>query len=206
MFELIPDPSINLARRGVALVALGAWILLVIIPPLQVFQSLRNSEAETAAANGAVVVMRDVIVGNLVASFGVEVHNRAVSLQGMAERRKINYDQLPRSATPGQGALVLADTQMKPRYKQLVEETIASSSDAPDLDRSAAAALAAGPADWARDLAEQRARADQADRASRRNDALTLARWSLPASRQHSLRWRRRSEGPSQSRSWLAWP
>jgi hypothetical protein len=173
--ELIPDPSLNHARRGVALVALGAWILLVILPPLQVYQSLRNSEAETAAANGAVVVMRDVIVGNLVASFGVQVQDRAVSLQGMAERRAINYEHLPRSATRGQGAIVLADTQMKPRYEQLADETIASSLDTPDLDHAATAALAAGPADWARDLTEQRARADQADRASRRYDAMTLA-------------------------------
>ena len=172
--ELIPDPTSS-ARRSVALVALGAWTLLVVIPPLQVLHSLQNAEAETAASSGAVDVMRDITVGNLVASFEVDLRNRAVSLQGMADRRAISYANLPPEFTPGQAAIVQADTATRPRYEELAEVTTTSAFDTPGLDEATVASVGAGPADWERSLAGQHAHADDANRADRRNDAMTLA-------------------------------
>jgi hypothetical protein len=172
---LIPDPREAKVRRGTAVVALAAWVLLVLVPPLQLFHSTRSAEASSEAARGAVVVMREVTVGNLAASFQVQVHNRSVTLQGMAQRRAIAYDNLPAGATPGQGAIVRADDTMASRYEELASATIKSATDAPGLGAPTLEALEAGPARWAEVLQVQNRRAEASARASARNNAMTLA-------------------------------
>lgn len=172
---LIPDPRAAELRRGTAGIALAAWVLLVLVPPLQLFHSTRSAEASAESARGAVVVMREVTVGNLAASFQIQVHNRSVTLRGMAERRAIAYNRFPTRATPGQAAIVRADEAMGSRYAELASATIESVTDVAGLEGPTLQAVEAGPARWSEVLQAQNRRAEASARASTRNDAMTLA-------------------------------
>lgn len=163
------------AGPGLVTVAFASWLLLTVVPPLQIYQQLNDDRASSESANAAVQVLRDVVAGNVVDSFEVTVRNRVVSLNGMAERRALTYQYLPSAERQGQATVLEADEALAGEYARLADATLVSDEEWPDLDEATLTSLTADPADWEEAVNRQRELSLRADTASRREDALSLS-------------------------------
>lgn len=172
--DLIPDPT-GVARGGVAGLAFLAWLLLVILPPLQIYLSLAEDKASAESSAGAVAVMRTILVSNLAASFEVNALSQAEDFKNQADARAEAYRLLPADATSGQAAIVEADNAMVSRYRAIAEATTPSIQPGPDITEETVQEITADPDDWQQILAVQNAAADETEHAGQRNNAMTLA-------------------------------
>lgn len=171
---LIPDP-VDPSRAGIATLAFLAWVLLVVLPPLQIQQSLRTDQANAESSAGAVAVMRSVIVSNLAAGFATAIQQEAEVLRTRAEARALAYSRLPPESVPGQLAILRAEARMILRYGEIAEATTQTLNTDTTLDDTTRDAIRADPEDWQPVLAEQNAATARAEQSDQRDNALTLA-------------------------------
>lgn len=170
---LIPDPTDT--TTSVAVLAFSAWLLLVLLPPFQIEQSLEGAKAGSRSATGAVGVMRSVIVSSLAASFEQQVQQTAESLEKKVDARAALYAALPHEATVGQAAILAAEHEVRPRYDDIAKATARTVRRDTTLDRRTVAAVTADPDDWQTELAAQQDATDRAGEAGMRDNAMTLA-------------------------------
>jgi hypothetical protein len=171
---LIPDPG----RRGTGVaagLAFAAWLLLVILPPLQIQRSLSEDEASAQASAGAVQVMRTVLVSNLAAGLEADLRRRADDFARRAEVRVDAYSVLPVDVTLGQAAIVDGERAMAGRYQSLAAATMPTVDPSPNISKQTVDELNADPDDWQRILTGQNDAAAAAEQAGKQDNAMTLA-------------------------------
>lgn len=171
---LIPDPA-AVSSGGAPGLAFLAWLLLVILPPFQIYLSLSEDEASTESSAGAVEVMRTILVSNLAASSEADLLRRAEDFAKRAEARAEAYSRLPEEATPGQAAIVDAELAMVDSYRSIAEETTPTVEAGPNISGETVQEISANPDDWQRILTEQNEAANEAVHAGQRDNAMTLA-------------------------------
>ena len=172
---LLPSLSGARGRRGVFELQLAAWLLLILIPPLQIYHSSLADEATADAARAAVQVMRDVEVGNTTARFDASVETWLIQRTGMRETRELDVKSLGREAVAGQAALIAADASAEPVYRRIADGMLRNPGSGDDLDGETRAAISAGPEEWDALVKHQRDLSFRADEAGRRSDIMTLA-------------------------------
>lgn len=171
---LIPDPA-EAWYGGAAALALAAWLLLVLLPPVQISMSLAEDKASAESSAGAVEVMRTILVSNLAAGLEAELLQRAADFENRAEARAQAYASLPEEATPGQAAIVDAERSMADRYTSIAQASIPSVEQSSNVSLDTVLEITADPDDWQQVLADQNDAADAAELAGQRDNAMTLA-------------------------------
>lgn len=171
---LIPDPA-EAWYGGAAALALAAWLLLVLLPPIQISMSLAEDKASAESSAGAVEVMRTILVSNLAAGLEAELLHRAADFENRAEAREQAYGSLPEEATPGQAAIVDAERSMADKYTSIAQASIPSVKQSSNVSLDTVLEITADPDDWQQVLADQNDAADAAELAGQRDNAMTVA-------------------------------
>ena len=171
---LIPDPA-GASRGGVAGLALMAWLLLVILPPLQIYLSLAEDEASAESSAGAVQVMRTILVSNLAAGLEADLLHQADDFARRAEARAEAYSLLPEEATPGQAAIIDAELAVVDTYRSIAKATTPTVEPGPNMSHETVQEITADPEEWQQILARQNEAAEEAEHAGQRDNAMTVA-------------------------------
>jgi hypothetical protein len=174
---LVPRPWSSPSRRRFgAAVALVAWLLVVLLSPLQLRFDGNEQRSGALAARMAAEVSRSIEASGLLATFQGSGRRAVRWLETRAEGRLFaasNTRDARLAATLG--ATSRAEKATSPPARAIVTAMTRAPSTSDGVDPATVASVRASPATWTAVMIEQNRHASETERASRRGDRVEIA-------------------------------